>query len=186
MNVNTYTQLSPYHSPWTLGQRLKMFAWEYVWLLLCSWTPKPANPWRIAWLKLFGAEIHGQPFVHQRARIQIPWNLTLRDRACLGDRANAYSLGRIDIHEHATIAQEAYICTGTHAFDQPARNLVTAPIVIRAHAFVGARAFIMPGVEIGEHAIVGACSVVTKDVVPGAVVAGNPARLIGMQKLNPV
>ena len=171
-----HTQASPYDSPWTLAQRIKMVAWEYCWWLLCSWTPKPANPWRIFWLKVFGTTIHGKPFVHQRARIQIPWNLTLHHHAALGDRAHAYSLGKIEIHEHATVAQEAYICTGTHAFDLPGKNLVTMPIIIEAHAFVGARSFLLPGITIGEHAIVGACSVVTKSVPPYTTVKGNPAR----------
>jgi putative colanic acid biosynthesis acetyltransferase WcaF len=174
--MNIHSQTSAYTSPWTLSQRVKMFLWEYIWLLLCSWTPKPANKWRILWLKAFGAHIIGQPFVHQRARIQIPWNLTLHDRAALGDRANAYSLGKIEIHAYATVAQEAYICTGTHAFDQIAKNLLTAPIIIGTHAFVGARAFILPGVTIGEHAIVGACSLVSKDVPAHTTVKGNPAK----------
>jgi putative colanic acid biosynthesis acetyltransferase WcaF len=155
-----------------------MVIWEYVWLVLCSWTPKPANEWRIFWLRLFGAKIFGKPFVHQRARIQIPWNLILHHRAALGDRTNAYTLGKIEIFEHATVAQEAYLNTGTHAFDRPAKNLLTAPIVIGAHAFIGARAFIMPGVTIGDYAIVGACSVVTKSIEPSSIVAGNPARPI--------
>lgn len=174
--MNIHSQTSSYSSPWTAQQRIKMVLWEYCWLLFCSWTPKPANSWRILWLRLFGAKIHGHPFVHQRARIQIPWNLTLHDRAALGDRANAYSLGPIEVRAHATVAQEAYICTGTHAFDQPAKNLVTAPIIIGEHAFVGARAFVMLGVTIGAHAVVGAGSMVTKDVPPYTTVKGNPAR----------
>lgn len=145
-------------------------------MILCSWTPKPANGWRIFWLKVFGAKIFGKPFVHQRARIQIPWNLTLHNRAALGDRANAYTLDKIEIGEHATVAQEAYLNTGTHAFNEPAKNLVTAPIFIGAHAFIGARAFIMPGVVIGEYVIVGACSVVTKNVAANKIVKGNPAK----------
>jgi len=100
----------------------------------------------------------------------------MHDRACLGDRANAYSLDKIEIHEHATVAQEAYICTGTHDFGHPSKNLITSPVVIGANAFIGARAFIMPGVKIGERAIVGACSVVTKDVVAYSTVKGNPAK----------
>lgn len=175
MSTSVYQQASPYDSPWSIGQRIKMVIWEYIWLLLCSWTPKPANPWRLFWLKMFGAKILGKPFVHQRARIQIPWNLTLHNRAALGDRTNAYSLGKIVIHEHATVAQEAYICTGTHAFERPELNLITKPIIIGAHAFIGARAFIMPGVTIGEHAIVGACSVVTRSVPAKTRVKGNPA-----------
>ena len=174
--MKIHVQSDPYDSPWSRTQRIKMLVWEYVWLVFCSWTPKPANPWRIFWLKAFGGKVIGRPFVHQRARIQIPWNLTLHDRACLGDRANAYSLDKIVIHEHATVAQEAYLCTGTHAFDRPERNLLTAPIIVGAHAFVGAKAFIMPGVELGPHSIVGACSMVTRNVAPYAVVKGNPAK----------
>lgn len=173
--MKEYKQKSAYDSPWSVKQRVKMLLWEYVWLLLCSWTPKPANRWRMIWLKAFGAKIYGKPFVHQRARIQIPWNLTLYNKAALGDRANAYSLGEIIIHEHATVAQEAYICTGTHAFDKPEFNLITRPITIGAYAFIGARAFIMPGVTIGEHSIVGSCSVVTKSVPASKVAKGNPA-----------
>jgi putative colanic acid biosynthesis acetyltransferase WcaF len=57
--------------------------------------------------------------------------------------------------------------------------LQTAKITIGPGAFVCARAFIMPGVVVGARAIVGACAVVTRDVAPGMIVAGNPAREIG-------
>ncbi|MEO7312947.1 MAG: DapH/DapD/GlmU-related protein [Chitinophagaceae bacterium] len=176
ISSQVHEQDSPNDSPWTFGQRIKMVIWDYIWLLFCSWTPKPANPWRILWLKVFGAQMHGKPFVHQRARIQIPWNLTMHHCACLGDRANAYTLGKIEILEYAIVAQEAYLCTGTHAFSEPAKNLITSPITIGAHVFVGARAFIMPGVTIGDYTVVGACSVVTKSVAANQSVKGNPAR----------
>jgi putative colanic acid biosynthesis acetyltransferase WcaF len=176
--MKTYAQNSPYDTPWATGHRLRALLWEYCWALFCVWTPKPLNAWRLLWLRAFGAKIHGRPFVHQRARIQLPWNLTLHDRACLGDRANAYTLGPIEIHEGATIAQEAYLCTGTHKFDNPALPLQTSPISVGANAFVGARAFILPGVTIGERAVVGACAVVRQAVPPGVTVAGNPAKEI--------
>ena len=100
----------------------------------------------------------------------------MHDRACLGDRANAYSLGEIEICEHATVAQEAYLCTGTHDFNESSIPLQTAKITIGPKAFVGARAFIMPGIMIGPEAIVGACSVVTRNVLAKSCVKGNPAR----------
>ena len=177
--LKTHEQATPYDSPWTLRQRVAAFIWEYVWVLLCVWTPKPLNPWRLFILRLFGAKLTGTPFVHQRARIQLPWNLTMHHRACLGDRANAYTLGPIMIGEGATIAQEAYLCSGTHDFASPALPLQTSPIHIGADVFVGARAFILPGVTIGDRAIIGACSVVTKNGAPSAIVAGNPAKQIG-------
>ncbi len=135
-------------------------------------------------LKLFGAKLSGLPFVDSSARIQIPWNLTMDHRACLGERANAYSLGRIEILEGATVAQEAYLCTGTHEFSNPALQLIVKKITIEAHAFIGARAMIMPGVKVGKNSVVGAMSVVTNDVSPDQVVAGNPARKIRERALN--
>jgi putative colanic acid biosynthesis acetyltransferase WcaF len=175
----TYQQESAYVSPFSFREKVGRVAWELTWAVLCSWTPKPCNPWRIFCLRCFGATIEGKPFVHQNARIHIPWNLTLRDRSCLGDRANAYSLGEIELGVRSTVAQEAYLCTGTHDFSRQALNLRVAKITIGPDAFIGARAFILPGAVVGEGAIVGACAVVTQDVPPGVIVAGNPAREIG-------
>ncbi len=49
---------------------------------------------------------------------------------------------------------------------------------IGSFCFIGGRAIIMPGVKVGDHCIVGAGAVVTKDVPPHSLVAGNPARVI--------
>jgi len=173
--VKTFPQTSAYESPWSLKDRVAMLLWDFCWVVFCSWTPKPLNRWRLFCLKCFGAKIHGLPFVHQRARIQIPWNLTLHDRACLGDRANAYTLGEIEIGARSVIAQEAYLCTGTHDLNDPNLPLQVAKIAIGEEVFIGARAFIMPGIRVGDRAVVGACSLVTRDVAPETVVAGNPA-----------
>src|SRR5256886_16160797 len=171
-------QKSAYDSPWTVSQRFMRVLWEICWLIFCVWTPKPLNPWRLFWLRLFDAKIDGTPFVHQRARISIPWHLTLHDRAILGDRVNANSLGEIEIGARATVAQEVYLSSGTHDFTQPAQPLVTAKITIGDDAFVGARAFIMPGVRIGARSLIGACSVVTKDIPDDCVAAGNTCRVL--------
>ena len=171
-------QTSAKESPWPTGDRLRRLLWELAWSVFCEWTPKPFNPWRLFWLRLFDAKIQGTPFVHQRARIAIPWNLTMGDGACLGDRANAYSLGQIEIGPRATVAQEVYLSTGTHDFGRPEIPLVTAKITIGEDAFIGARAFIMPGVTIGARSVIGACSVVTRDIPADTVAAGNPCRVL--------
>ena len=171
-------QASAYASPWSGSNRLLRVLWECCWLIFCVWTPKPLNPWRLFWLRVFDAKIDGTPFVHQRARIAIPWNLILHDRACLGDRANAYSLGEIEIGARATVAQESYLCAASHDFNDPNLPLVAAKITIGEDAFIGARVFLLPGVNVGARAIVGACSVVTSDVPENVIAAGNPCRVI--------
>src|SRR5450631_2539161 len=171
-------QTSAYDSPWSGSHRLLRILWEFCWVVFCAWTPKPLNEWRLFWLRVFGAKIDGNPFVHQRARIEIPWHLILHDRACLGDRANAYSLGGIELGAGCTVAQEAYLSGGTHDFASPNLPLVTGKITIGEDAFVGARAFVMPGISIGARSVIGACSVVTKDVPPDCFAAGNPCRVL--------
>lgn len=167
-----------YGSPWGTNDRFMRVLWEFCWTVLCSWTPKPLNPWRLFWLRAFGAKIHGIPFVHQRARIAIPWKLTLHDRACLGDRANAYTLGEIEIGAGATVAQEVYLSTGSHDFSQSGLPLTVGKITIGEEAFLGARVFVMPGITIGAGSVIGACSVVTKDVPPKVFAAGNPCQVL--------
>ncbi|PYK46838.1 MAG: putative colanic acid biosynthesis acetyltransferase [Verrucomicrobia bacterium] len=171
-------QSSAFESPWSNGQRALRTLWEFCWFVFCRWTPKPCNPWRLFWLRVFEAKIEGKPFVHSRARIAIPWNLILHDRACLGDRANAYSLGEIEIGERATVAQEVYLSAASHDFSQPGMPLTTAKITIGPDAFIGARAFVLPGVTIGERSVIGACSVVTENVPPDVFAAGNPCRVL--------
>jgi putative colanic acid biosynthesis acetyltransferase WcaF len=147
-------------SPWSLQMRCKLLAWECCWFFCCKWTPKPANKWRLCILRLFGATIQGRPFVHQRARIQIPWNIELQDRSCIGDRTHLYSLDRIVVGERSIIAQEAYLCTGTHSLSHPNKPLKTAPIHIGSDVFIGARAFIFPGVRLIDSTVIGACEVI--------------------------
>ena len=178
------TQKTPYQNPWPLWTHVTLFFWRMTWLICCSWTPKFFNPWRLIILRIFGASIAGIPFVHSSAKIRIPWHLTLMHRACLGEKSNSYNLGKIEVHESATIAQEAYLCTGTHDFHKTSMQLITQKIIVRENAFIGVRAMILPGVTIGKNAIVGAQSVITKDLANDEIFAGNPARKIGLRKTS--
>lgn len=173
------SQKDAFSSPWSLGERSAMALWHLAWLVAFRTSPKFCNRWRIFLLRCFGCKVDGKPFVSATAEIKMPWRLTLADRACLGDKVIVYNLDRIMIGERATIAQEAYLCCGTHDLSNSNLPLMTGPIQIGADAFVGARAFVLPGIVIGRAAVIGACSVVTRDAPEFAIVAGNPAREIG-------
>lgn len=177
-------QSDAYRSPWSRREQLGIKGFALVWNLLCRWTPGPANAWRLAVLRTFGCRIEGRPFVAPTARIRVPWQLELHDRACLGDGVEVYNLGECVLRARCTVAQHSYLCGGSHDLSKRALPLIVAPIDIGEDAFLGARSFVMPGVTVGEGAVVGAASVVVKDVVPWTVVAGNPARSVGSRAFD--
>lgn len=57
------------------------------------------------------------------------------------------------------------------------RNILT-DTYLGKNCFVGGNAFIMPGIKVGDHVVIGSCSVVTKDIPSHTMVVGNPARII--------
>ena len=85
--------------------------------------------------------------------------------------------GGITIEDNVQIAANAQLISNNH--DEYDRMILTCkPVLIREGAWIGAGATVLPGLCVGRHAVVGAASVVTKDVPDYAVVAGNPARII--------
>ena len=68
--------------------------------------------------------------------------------------------------------------------NQGEKNIKSAPVIIKKGAFIGSRCIILKGVTVGEEAIIGAGSVVTKDIPDGEIWAGNPAKYI--KKVNKV
>lgn len=85
----------------------------------------------------------------------------------------------IRIGDNVSIGPEATILTLGHDPRSPDFGDKGGPVTIGDRAWIGYRAIILPGVEIGEGAAVGAGAVVTKDVPPFTIVAGNPAVKIG-------
>jgi putative colanic acid biosynthesis acetyltransferase WcaF len=110
--------------------------------------------------------------------IEMPWELTLGERCLIGDNVTIYNLGRITIGDDTVVSQGAHLCAGTHDYTDPAFPLRRDPITIGKHAWIAADAFVGPGIEVGDGAVVGARAVVTRNVAPWSVVGGNPARAI--------
>ncbi|MCR5183712.1 MAG: hypothetical protein K6B46_03325 [Opitutales bacterium] len=85
---------------------------------------------------------------------------------------------QISIGSKTCIGDDVRILTGTHDIFSEEFHLVKKPVKIGSCVWIATGATILPGVMIGDGAVVGACSVVTKNVEPWTVVAGNPARVI--------
>jgi putative colanic acid biosynthesis acetyltransferase WcaF len=169
-------------SPFALRQRLARLLWNAVWFGLFLPSPRPCFGWRRFLLRTFGAKIAGSARVYPGAKIWAPWNLVIGESVGVADGATLYSQDVITLGDYVTVSQEAYLCTGSHDYNQLSMPLWTAPISVGRNSWVAARAFVHPGVNVGDDAVVGACAVVTKDVAPRAIVAGNPARVVGAKQ----
>lgn len=87
--------------------------------------------------------------------------------------------GGITIEDNALIGPNVQLITENHAMEPELRRYVYGkPIIIKKNAWLGAGATVLPGVTIGENAVVGAGAVVTSDVPDNTVVGGVPAKMI--------
>jgi acetyltransferase-like isoleucine patch superfamily enzyme len=103
--------------------------------------------------------------------------ITMGDRAAINSFARLFGHGTIEIGEDAQIGPGCLITTTDHNIYE---NLEASfkKVTIGRRAWIGANVTVLPGITIGDHAVVGAGSVVTRDVPPYAVVVGVPARVI--------
>lgn len=92
-------------------------------------------------------------------------------------------IGPVDIGSHVNLAQGITVTALNHNFDDTEKRIdeqgvSTNPVTIEDDVWIGANAVILPGVTIGNHCVVAAGAVVTKDVPPHSLVAGVPAKVI--------
>lgn len=119
----------------------------------------------------------------ENSRVMAPISGAALDKLVIGDNvfinSNCLAMARggITIEDDVMLAANVQLLSNNH--DEYSRNvLLCKPIHIKKGAWIGAGATILPGVTIGEYAIVGASAVVTKDVGDYEVVAGVPARVM--------
>ncbi len=167
-------------TPYPRGEVLLRWLWQFVQATVFRWSPRPLHGFRARLLKLFGADIPapGQVVVFPTARITFPRQLTLEPRAMVGPRVTLYNLARITLRRGANLSQNCHLCAGTHDFLRWDMPLVTRPIVIGENAWLGADVFVGPGVTIGGLCVVGARSVVVRDLPPGKICVGHPCHPI--------
>lgn len=154
-----------------------------LWMIICPilFRPFPSRlfrSYRNNILRLFGAKIAKSANVHSSVKIWAPWFLTMEEGACIDDKVHLHNVNMVTLKPYATISQESFICPGTHDITSLQHEMVSWPITIGEHAWVAVRAFIGPGVNIGDYAVVGASASVFKDVEPWSIVGGNPAKFI--------
>lgn len=159
---------------------LGRWTWAWVQATLFRWSPRPFHAWRAWLLKCFGAQITNtyKVVIFPSVRIAYPQNLVLEDRAMIGPRVELYNLDRITLRYGANLSQNCHLCAGTHDYNRWDMPLVTGSIEIGRNVWLAADVFVGPGVTIGELCVVGARSVVMKDLPARHICVGAPCRAI--------
>ncbi len=134
------------------------------------------------------ADRHGFASIGEDCVVSDPLYVSHPGRVRLGSRVSiapcvllsASNGAGIEIGDDTMIAAFAILSTTTHDHRVPNMRFagINRPIVIGRGCWVGLNAIILPGVSVGDGAVIGAGAVVTKDVEPNAIVVGVPARLL--------
>lgn len=171
-------------TPYPGGEIALRMCWAAVQSTLFRWSPRPWHGFRARLLKLFGADIPepGRVVVFPTASVLFPWRLHLAPRSMIGPRVTVYNLASISLRRGANVSQNCHLCAGTHDYSKWSMPLVARPIVVGENAWIGADVFVGPGVTVGDLCVVGARSVVVRDLPAGTVCAGSPCRVLKERK----
>jgi acetyltransferase-like isoleucine patch superfamily enzyme len=143
---------------------------------------------RLWYTRVLGATVDRHAGIHLGCRVWFYGPSQIRRS---GFRLGAYSRvnrdcrldvrGGLHIADNVSISPEVTVITASHLADHPGFPVELRPVVIEDHVWIGTRAMILPGVTLGRGCVVAAGSVVTRDVPPLAIVAGIPARSVGVR-----
>ena len=153
-----------------------------LWIVVrCVFFQNPF-PWRSAFrsalLRYFGAKIGKGVGIGSNVNISFPWRLVVGDHVWIGDDVGILSLAQVTMESSVCVARRSFLCAGSHDMRREDFKLKVAPILIRTGSWIAIGSLILPGVTIGEGAVVSAGSVVLKDVPPNCLVRGNPATVV--------
>jgi maltose O-acetyltransferase len=107
-------------------------------------------------------------------------NITLGEKVYFNFNCVILDCSKVTIGDYCFFAPGVQVYAATHPLDPVVRRTLESarPVTIGDDVWVGGGAIILPGITIGSRSVIGAGSVVTRDVPEGVVVAGNPARVI--------
>jgi putative colanic acid biosynthesis acetyltransferase WcaF len=182
MSTPAQTNPAGFKTPHRRREKARRLVWDVVHALLFHPSPWFLGAWRSWLLARFGARMRFARFASS-ATIWAPWLLETGQHVYVDARVNLYNAFGIRIGDRVVISQGSFLCTATHDYQDPAYPLTGARITVEDDCWIAADAFIAPGVTIGRGAVVGARAVVTRDVPPWTIVAGNPAKVIKARTL---
>ncbi len=142
----------------------------------------PSHHIRRLFYRAAGVKIGKGSTIHTRAIFYDPRNIRIGKDTIIGEGVVLDGRDNLLIGDHVAFATEVMIYNAQHDIASDDFHATVAPVEIGDYVFIGPRAIILPGVKIGNGAVVAAGAVVTKDVEAYSIVGGVPARVIGERR----
>lgn len=154
------------------------------WLFLKALAAFPSQWVRKTVLRLLGAKIGQGAVLYGGFEIRSPGKLQIGANSCIGHNAILDARGGLVIGSYVNFSSEVMIWTAQHDYRSSTFETGFKPVTIGDYGWLGPRCIILPGVTIGEGAVIAAGAVVTKNVAPYTLVGGVPAQKIGDRPQN--
>lgn len=147
------------------------------------------HPLRFLIFKALLARLGTKSMIDYQTYFRYPWKISIGQGVWINRGCEFYGSmlagnAQITIGDHCALGPRVRVLSATHNYRQLDLPDEAASVCIGHHVWIGAGATILPGVTVGDGAIVAAGSVVTKDVAPFSIVAGNPARFLKVRELD--
>lgn len=162
---------------------MKEFLHGLFYLILRIIMNIPFNNIRIAYLRILGAKIGSHVFIGRKCDIRKPRNIIIGDHVVINPKVLLDGRGGIlRIGSNVDIALESIIWTESHDPHDDYHKTVNMASTIEDYVWIGCRAMIMPGINIGRGAVIAAGTIVTKNVEAMNIVAGVPAKIVSERR----
>jgi len=129
--------------------------------------------------RVYGLTLGRNAVIYNGCELRDPHRITIGDFTSIGDHCILDGRGTLTIGNSVNFSTGVWVWTMQHSVNDPDFGPESAPVVIEDYAWISCRVVVLPGVRIGEGAVVAAGAVVTKNVEPYAIVGGIPAKKIG-------
>jgi acetyltransferase-like isoleucine patch superfamily enzyme len=131
-----------------------------------------------------GLRLERGAHIHKGLEIRSGRKVSIGSGSIIGFDCILDGRGGITVGRNVNLSSEVAIWTLQHAPNDPRFGLSEGPVRVGDRAWLSYRAVLLPGVTIGEGAVIAAGSIVTNDVAPFSIVAGAPAQPIGTRSRN--
>lgn len=145
-----------------------------------NWLPFPKIRRKI--YSILGMKIHPSAHIMRNCQFLDMQNIQVGQNSIIGHNCYLDGRGALTIRENVNIGSFTKILTASHQVDSDGFSGENKPVIINDHVWIATGSIILPGVSIGRGAVIGAGSVVTREIPASVLAAGNPAKVIRQRK----